>query len=739
MIKKYDKLNIFDREKLLVKNYIVLESTPCGKQNFNLFNINIPNEIFQVINEVGGSDYEIVSKTNREGFTFFHDFAEKSQNRMFIYTTLFCNKPRKAVITFNVSGSGKVWLNGKCIYGYVDEYCWSSRVLEVILDRGTNAIIAEMDTDDKENVFNMIVSDLDYETGDDILALENTDFHIYPTSCVMWISENDFMPTEHYYRFSLIQSVERFEKDFEIEIYDWKFSCVDRLSGSFDSEIKFDLYKYRLPDEPYGMKNIMVKCLLKDRESGEVFSSEKIVYISNLEFALDSITSKALNISAEQPQTISDDMIGKVNILKNAYKYHEYARMYWDLRQMNDLLYKAENNEVPKDFYTLPGNHDFYIYSELDNSFVNIKAHVPESYDNQKAMPAIFALATSKEGYFTQRMDFTKLDEDCLCFDITGRGYTSGSYIGEASIMELINWILDNYNIDKLRMYLLGYSNGAFATWAIAQNHPDMFAAIFPLAGLGIKRKDSVLNDCRIFQIISPDDYLYNKQKDLIEIWKINDDHTMYFADDMLHVSMYPQLTNYRIINEMLKYRKKEYIHESDSYIKNYGMLTVYCDSLRIVIDEKAGGIMKRTAEKLSKPTSSGMDPEIDVKYPVYSSERLPSDIYCHNIILLHNVSDEKDILSVLSGQKTFVECTEKGFVHNGMKTYGDYVYMQILPQRINNGKSVLMIETNNEELLNKHILLRKVVIPSYYSGMHPYWNQRGLLYFNNKYEAVKE
>lgn len=738
MTDKYNKLNLFKGKRSLVKNYIVLKRLNCDIQKFDLFNINIPNEVSSAINGLSVSDCEILYKTNREGFTYFHDRADKNQNRMFAYTTLFCDKSRKAVITFNVSGSGNVWLNGKYIYGYVNEYCWSSRVLEVNLDCGSNDVIIEMDTNDKENVFNMTVADFEYENSDDILALANTDFRIYPTGCVVWLSENDFLPAEHNYRFSILQSCDKFEKDFEIEIYDWTFSCIDRLDGYFDSEIIVNLDKYRLSDEPYGMKNIMVKCIFKDKVSGEIFSSERIVYISDLTSALNTIISKAIDVSSRQPKTISDNIIGKIYMLKNAYKYHEFARVYWGLRQMNDLLYKAENNEIAKDFYTLTGNHDFYIYSELDKSYVNIKAHVPDLYDTRKPMPAIFALATSKEGYFTQRMDFSKLDEDCLCFDITGRGYTSGSYIGEASIMELINWVLGNYSIDRSRMYLLGYSNGAFAAWSIAQNYPHMFAAIFPLAGLGIKRKDSDLNDCRIFQIISPCDYLYNKQKDLIETWKNNDNHTLYFADDMLHVSMYPQLTNYRIVNKMLKCRKKKYIHESDSYIKNYGMLTVYCSSMRIIVDENAGETMKKTAENLSKPTSSGMEPEIDVKYPVYKSSDLPRDIYMHNLIYLHNVSSEKCSIDSLIHENMGVKCSSEGFVYRKEKFVGDYVYMQIVPQQLNKEKSVLIIATNNEVLLSKHILLRKVVIPSYYSGLHPYWNQRGLLYYNNKYVAVE-
>lgn len=736
MVNNFNQLNIFNRERLLINKYIALQGLFCNGHKFNLFDITIPDEVQTAVRELNAEKVEIISQTNREGFTCFHNFIDENQNRMFIYTTLFCKKSGKAVITFNVSGSGKVWLNGKCIYGYVNEYCWSSRALEVDLICGTNIIMAEMDTIDTENVFNMTVSDYEYENSSDILALVNTDFRIYPTTSVVWLSDNDFLPVERNFCFMLFQSAERFEKNFEIEIYDWKFACIDRFDGCFDSMITVVLDKYRSPDEPYNMKNIMVKCLLKDRMSGELFSSEKIVYISELRFALNNITIKADDIANKQPKIISDNIKGKINMLKNAYEYNEYARVYWGLRQMNDLIYKVENNEIDELFYTRAGNHDFYIYSDLDDSYVNIKSHIPESYDKQKSMPVFFALATSKEGYFTQRMDFTKLNEDCLCFDITGRGYTSGSYIGEASIMELINWTLYNYNIDKTRMYLLGYSNGGFATWSIVQNHPDMFAAIFPLAGLSSKISNSKQNNYKVFQIISSSDYLYSKQKDFVEIWKNSDDHTLYFADDMLHVSMYPQLTNCKIINEMLKCKRSEPSNLSNGYIKSYGMLKVYSSSMRIIIDDFADEIMTKTAEKLAKPTSSGMNPEIDVDYPIYKSSNLPTDIYKHNLIYMQDISKKNKLFDAFR-RELVVECLSDGFIYKQEKYLGDYVYMQFISQQPDN-KAMLAIITNNEKLLNKHILLRKVVIPSYYSGFHPYWNQNGLLYYNNKYEAVK-
>ena len=42
-------------------------------------------------------------------------------------------------------------------------------------------------------------------------------------------------------------------------------------------------------------------------------------------------------------------------------------------------------------------------------------------------------------------------------------------------------------NVDQSRLYLTGISQGGHGTWAIAAQHPDMFAAIAPICGWGTK------------------------------------------------------------------------------------------------------------------------------------------------------------------------------------------------------------------------------------------------------------
>ncbi len=52
----------------------------------------------------------------------------------------------------------------------------------------------------------------------------------------------------------------------------------------------------------------------------------------------------------------------------------------------------------------------------------------------------------------------------------------------------LITSIIENYRIDKNRVYLTGLSMGGYGTWALSCEYPELFAAIAPICGGGQPR-----------------------------------------------------------------------------------------------------------------------------------------------------------------------------------------------------------------------------------------------------------
>jgi predicted peptidase len=52
-------------------------------------------------------------------------------------------------------------------------------------------------------------------------------------------------------------------------------------------------------------------------------------------------------------------------------------------------------------------------------------------------------------------------------------------------VLEIVASLQREFAIDENRLYLGGLSMGGFGTWSIIQEHPEMFAAAFPICGGG--------------------------------------------------------------------------------------------------------------------------------------------------------------------------------------------------------------------------------------------------------------
>jgi predicted peptidase len=68
---------------------------------------------------------------------------------------------------------------------------------------------------------------------------------------------------------------------------------------------------------------------------------------------------------------------------------------------------------------------------------------------------------------------------------------------------KLLIWLLDyiesNYNVDKNREYLTGLSMGGHATWSLAIQNPERFAAIMPVSARGYPQDVYILKDVPVW------------------------------------------------------------------------------------------------------------------------------------------------------------------------------------------------------------------------------------------------
>lgn len=58
-----------------------------------------------------------------------------------------------------------------------------------------------------------------------------------------------------------------------------------------------------------------------------------------------------------------------------------------------------------------------------------------------------------------------------------------GVYWDTKAVYELLQNIIKNYSVDQDRIYLTGLSMGGWGSWKLADEHPEIFAAIAPVCG----------------------------------------------------------------------------------------------------------------------------------------------------------------------------------------------------------------------------------------------------------------
>ncbi|MFK0276149.1 prolyl oligopeptidase family serine peptidase [Ensifer sp. NPDC090286] len=61
--------------------------------------------------------------------------------------------------------------------------------------------------------------------------------------------------------------------------------------------------------------------------------------------------------------------------------------------------------------------------------------------------------------------------------------------------------VMTKYRVDRSRVYVMGFSRGGFGTWAMAEQFPETFAAVVPIAGGGNRHYLSRTNERAAFWV----------------------------------------------------------------------------------------------------------------------------------------------------------------------------------------------------------------------------------------------
>jgi len=127
---------------------------------------------------------------------------------------------------------------------------------------------------------------------------------------------------------------------------------------------------------------------------------------------------------------------------------------------------------------------------DIDGSIQFCRSYLPTAYDTAQKWPLIVELHGAGDdvpyvqwGDNDTRHTSMAIKYNVIVVEPHGRGNTAYQGIGERDVLRCLQLAKERFPIDDDRVYLRGMSMGGNGTWYLGSHHPELFAAIAPVAG----------------------------------------------------------------------------------------------------------------------------------------------------------------------------------------------------------------------------------------------------------------
>lgn len=169
-----------------------------------------------------------------------------------------------------------------------------------------------------------------------------------------------------------------------------------------------------------------------------------------------------------------------------------FMQYYYEIQEM--LLYVQQNKSF-MEYLVEKGTLTVFYKSKIDGKEEIYTISLPRKIRANQKYPIIFFSSMRRYSWYSQYLHEHDEDRSVIFVDITARGYTLGSYVGEVSLLEAIYTVLEIFPVNKSKMYFFGYTTGGFAAWSLLQNYPDLFTAGVIIGGeANLSKVENVVN-----------------------------------------------------------------------------------------------------------------------------------------------------------------------------------------------------------------------------------------------------
>ena len=556
-VTQYQPYN-YKKKAMLIEQYLLLGELECNPQEYDLFDLSINSFATQKIMQIEENGYNGFQVFDDQAYTLlniFRKYEEFKNKKIFLYAEIYSPIKTKSIVCETCFKDAKLWVNGKCIFAH---HSGDPYFITIELSKGKNVFLLEQYSPLESTIFSIQLLNYRFEMSDHFKALSNLEPLVQIDQLIL-SHEPLYCPQKNLFRFMFMDPANKYVPEYQVKVYDSKIQLVKTLKARINEPACINVAELRgLHEET--LRHNWLECTFKMLDGSEV-SKEFNIYPNDF---YNSSRENMIDISRVIEKQ-SREFRWQVQGQQFKMKYHEgketHEINYWSRWRIKELLEQTENGAFDFAAYKKPGIHEFYIHSQLDDGAALVIAKIPSSYNKMWKYPVVFAFPVNFDirGAGLLLGDIKELD-DCLVFVVTGRGFTGGSYIGEASALEVMEWIFKHYNINSDRIYVAGLSNGGYATWALAQNYPHIAAAIYPL--ISFPDIDSIenLTNVPIFQLISPKDSVYMGRENAIKHrLKSYGNLTQYDFQEMMHHHLVPRFIHPDIWRKMLSYQRNQW------------------------------------------------------------------------------------------------------------------------------------------------------------------------------------
>lgn len=816
-------------ETILLNRFLVVKEQRMDEGEYDRFDQQLCEEVTSIITEsaMDHSLFEQYSELSPDFLTSFTDEKRFTNHLIYFYTEVHSKEEEEIMISLITPKNMKVWLNETCVV--INYSTWEQYLFSGVLKPGKNRFVVEMYSPDINAKMALQIKNKSFELSDDLRGISATNGFM-KLDPLLLICDDYFQDAGTVFRFMYMKNgISGKGAIFKIEIADSDGAIITSCEGRFTEIVEIDLVdiRKRVDSECF---HIAVTCDFTSSEGVSCFKSF-IIILKDFRDGILGLEQKFADFSMQHSDLYRNMVLFHIEERKFHETNNDLYSMYLSLMKNKQLYDGMIRDGFDEEYYKKPGIHDIFIESSLDERVIKVRVNVPYDYDEYKSYPAIFCIVSDYHLFISEKIDQGELDEPVLLIDVLARGFNGGSYVGEASTIEICQWSRNEYHLDEDRIFMIGQSSSGYATWSFSKNYPFILAGMFPLTGLPCFEEIDNVSNIPTIAFVSKEDFIFRGSEDKIkERLDQYGNYEQYDIEQMTHMHLSYYCINTKVINRMIRNKRDRYprnfyfttfsnrhlrsywvkihsiadhcekarieVNAADSghivifsrgatgltvnlpeyinkerfiitvnqksfpftnerrsrylfsideesvfeisheprinYRKGTGLLDVFLDRMKIVVGENATEEENTLALKFSNPETNAAITKMNIFYPIFREDNLPTKIFDDNIVVIDY--NGQNLFAKNFEEQLPVVCDSKGFLYLEERWDGEYCIMQVIANPYNHRLSILMIQFNSIRKMKRNILLKKVKLPYYYSGLHPYCNNEIVCYIDNKY-----